>query len=107
MKKIILTVQSTKSGWRLGLNKTDSISYFKHGEDVKFILPNFDEFCVKTACGTSSKKAFDFNGKKINEWIKINNFDDYKPRKPTKLEFELSENLSYKILTFLMKKTSP
>lgn len=108
MREITLTVQPTNSGWRLGLNKTDSINYFKHRENIKFVLPYFEEFYVKTACGTSNKKAFDFNGKStINKWIEKNKYHKYTDRNPTKLIFELILNQDVKILKFKRKKTSP
>jgi hypothetical protein len=108
LRKVILTVQSTNSSWRLGLNKNDSITYFKHREEIKFVLPNFEIFCVKTACGTSNKKAFDFNGKfTINKWIEMNKYQKYTKGNPTKLIFELVLKQDAKILKFKRKKTSP
>ncbi len=105
MALIVLTVQPTNSIWRLGLKTSDSNDFFKHRENVKFILPETKEFCVKTACGTSSKKAFDFNGKQIGNWIVKNGFNNYSSRKPTKLEFNITESRNIKTLTFKRKKT--
>jgi hypothetical protein len=102
---IILTVQRTNCSWRLGLNKNDSTNYFNHREIVNFILPNTAEFSLKTACGTSSKKAFDFNSKElISNWITINEFDNFDRWEPTKLIFELKIKNNKKTLIFIRKR---
>lgn len=104
MKKITLTVQSTNLNWRLGLNTFDSKKYFHHRENINFILPKINKFSVKTACGKSKKKAYDFNGKIISHWILKNNYHIYKLRKPTKLDFELINDGQFKTLKFIKKK---
>ena len=104
MQIIILTVQSTgKDKWRLGLSTNDSITHFKHKEMVKFELPNNLEFSCKAICGTSKKKAFDFNHTNLNEWILDNKFESYPPHEPTKFEFTLTTKTEteYKVLKFL------
>lgn len=103
MKNIILTVQPSNDKWRLGLNKSDSLNYFNHRETVILHLSNIKEFSIKTACGTSRKKAFDFNGKIIDYWIKKNNYHKYEYRKPTKLIFELIDDFQLKKIKFIKK----
>ncbi len=101
MKTITLTVQSNGTGeWRLGLNKDDSIKYFSHRESVCFVLTNKLIISCKTACGTSEKKAYDFNNKKLSNWIVENSFHKYQHRKPTKLIFEYTILENEKRLTF-------
>lgn len=97
---IILTVQRTKDSWRLGLNTNDSKS-FKHREEVTFKIES-NVFSAKTACGTSKKKAFDFNSKKnISGWILKNKFHCYKKGKLTKLNFQLDNENGIKTLKYL------
>jgi len=104
---IILTVQSSGRGdWRLGLSAEDSRNKFSHLETVKFVLLNETIEC-NAACGTSSKKAFDFNNRQLSKWILNNKFDRYTPRKPTKLIFGMTYNSRIKVLTFINEKTSP
>lgn len=107
MNKIILTIQSTSDKWRLGLNKSDSEQYFKHLESVLFIMSQDVNCTCNAACGTSRKKSFDFNNKKLSQWITDNNFHKYPPRKPIKLIFELSNENNKKVLKFVKKQTSP
>jgi hypothetical protein len=63
MKTIILTVHFGGKYWRLGLSTDDSLKYFYHLETIKFILSKDLEINCNAACGTSKKKAFDFNNK--------------------------------------------
>ena len=57
MITIILTVQSNgKDGWRLGLNKNESIIYFSHKESVVFVLTDEIILNCNVVCGTSKKK---------------------------------------------------
>ncbi len=65
--EITLTVQSAgKNKWRLGLSTADSIEKFTRLEYVKFILSiNLETDCY-AVCGTSKKKAYDFNGKELS-----------------------------------------
>ena len=56
---------------------------------------------TKAVCGTSTKKAFDFNGKVICQWIISNNYHNYIPRKPTKLNFKFETKNGAIILTFM------
>ena len=107
MKEISLKVQSTAKTWRLGLSTSDSKKYFFHLETVKFILTNQLIVYCNAACGMSKKKAFDFNGKKIAEWIIINEFQKYDFRRPTILVFNLTKNIKGKVLTFIRKEIIP
>ena len=108
MKSILLTVQSNGSGgWRLGLNKNDSIKYFSHLETIQFVLTDELILFCNAVCGTSQKKAFDFNNVKLSKWIIENSFQDYPNRKPTKLIFILNVAKSRKVLIFERVITIP
>ena len=108
MKKIILTAQSNGScGWRLGINKEDSIQYFSHLESVQIDLADGQVLICNAACGTSKKKAYDFNNVNLSKWIVDNNFHQYIKRRPTKLVFKLTERTTKKTLIFETVKTSP
>lgn len=101
MKRLILTVQSNGSGgWRLALYREDSIKYFSHLESVQFVLTNELVLFCKAACGTSNKKAYDFNNIKLSQWIVDNSFHRYPNRMPTKLIFELTTLKNKKTLKF-------
>ncbi len=107
LKTIILTVQSTSKYWRLGLSEFDSEKYFSHLESVKFVLSDKLKPDCNAACGTSKKKAFDFNNVNLSKWITDNNFHQYPNRKPTKLIFEMTTIKKKKTLKFKGKQTSP
>lgn len=105
MTTIILTVQPTSNYWRLGLSKNDSKKYFSHLESVKLILTDGIILYCKAACGTSKKRAFDFNSAILSKWITDHKFDDYQSRKPTKLKFKLDTNKG-KSLKFIGLETN-
>ena len=107
MKTITLTIQSTANNWRLGLYKEDSIKYFTHLESVEFVLTEGLILFCNAACGTSKKKAYDFNNVDLSKWIVDNNFHHYPHRKPTKLIFSLTILKNKKTLTFQTIQTSP
>lgn len=104
--KIILSVQPTSQYFRLGLSKSDSKKYFSHLESVKFVLSDSKELLCNVACGTSKKKAFDFNSSELSKWIVDNGFHYYPKRKPTKLVFDF-DNKKRKTLKYVGVKTSP
>lgn len=106
MKTIILTVQSANNQWRLGLSKSDSENYFSHLESVKFQLSDELGFECNAACGTSNKKAFDFNNIKLSKWITENHFEIYPRWKPTKLIFMMTFVKKKKVLKFHSKKNN-
>ena len=107
MRTITLTIQSTAKNWRLGLYKEDSIKYFTHLETVQFVLTDGLILFCNGACGTSKKKAYDFNNVNLSKWIVENNFHEYPNRKPTKLIFCLTTLKNKKTLTFQTVQTSP
>lgn len=100
--KIILKVQSSgNNNWRLGLNTKDSVEHFTHGENVKFILSSELIIYCNVACGTSKKKAFDFNKIELSKWIVCNEYHIYPLLSPTELNFELTIQNNAKCLTLL------
>ena len=99
MKTLTLTIQSTAKNWRLGLYKDDSIN-FTHLESIEFVLTKGMILFCNAACGTSKKKAYDFNNVNLSKWIVDNNFHQYPNRKPTKLIFRLTILKNKKTLTF-------
>jgi hypothetical protein len=101
---IILKVQRTDNGWRLGLTTYDSITNFYHRELVRIVLPEKIIIECKCSCGTKKKKAFDFNSKIISNWIETNKFNCYPKGKPVKLSFDLTIDNEIKTLTFLKKE---
>ena len=107
MRTITLTIQSTARNWRLGLYKKDSIKYFTHLESVEFVLTEGLILFCNAACGTSKKKAYDFNNVNLSKWIVENNFHQYSNRKPTKPIFKLTILDNKKTLTFQTIQTSP
>ena len=106
MITITLSIQSTAKNWRLGLYKEDSIKYFSHLEPVQFILSDGLILICNAACGTSKKKAYDFNNVNLSKWIVENSFHKYPHRKPTKLIFKLTNIKNKKTLIFQTEKTS-
>ena len=102
---LILTVQSTANNWRLGINKPDSISLFKHRELLIIELNSNTIIECRCACGTGKKKAFDINSKVLSEWIVKNSFHKYPNRRPTKLLFSIKMEKEVKSLTY--KSTKP
>ncbi len=100
MKKIILTVQPTGKKWRLGLSTNDSREYFVHKDNVKFILSKSLVLHANAVCGTSNKKAYDFNNIDLSKWIEESGFHNYSQRNPSKLIFEYSNNEEGKTLTY-------
>ena len=106
MKTIVLTVQPSSNYWRLGLYTNDSKAHFSHLESVILILTNDTVLFCKAACGTSRKKAFDFNSIELSKWITDNEFHNYKPRNPTKLLFKLDDK-KVKTLTYIELETNP
>ncbi len=107
MRTITLTIQSTAKNWRLGLYNEDSIKYFTHLESVQFVLNKGLILFCNAACGTSKKKAYDFNNINLSKWIVENNFHQYPNRKPTKLIFILTILKNKKTLIFESVETSP
>ena len=99
MQLITLTVQSTgNKKYRLGISKSDSKSIFDNKRHYSTTI-SFDGKIVhaKTTCGFPNKKGFDLYNKIISDWIYDNKFHNYKPYKPTKLEFywEKKQNKIY------------
>lgn len=105
-KALTLSVQSAgNKKWRLGLSTIDSREEFTHLESVNFILSVTQAVECNAACGTSKKKAFDFNRKKLSEWIIKKGYHIYPYRKPTRLIFDLTIKANQKTLTFIRKQT--
>lgn len=77
---------------RLGINLHDSIKYFKIRKfELKLTLDKKTTFQTSTKCGFPNKKGFDLHDKKINNWIKSHQFNNYKKGNPTKLLFSYDE----------------
>jgi len=107
-REIILTVQPTNGGFRLGINSNDSKSVFDGQRDLPITLvinKNKEQKAIKTktTCGPPNKKGFDLGGDEINSWIIQNGFDKYVPYSPTKLSFILKRKNDENTLIFIKK----
>ena len=104
---LILKVQPTGSSYdytyRLGLTLNDSKIYFKErGVIVNLILSKSIKLNVLTSCGVIDfskesksmlrKKSYDFNNRKIHDWIISNDFEKYEKGNPTKLLFQFDKS---------------
>ncbi|MGV4413211.1 hypothetical protein [Chryseobacterium sp. T1] len=113
MEQIILTVQSCekvtekcKVKYRLGISLYDSKNIFKE-RSLKVILILEEKVIItKTICGPPLNKGFDLYQEDLDTWIKEKKFCNYEKGKPTKLIFEILENIqeTYIKLKFLKKK---
>ena len=100
MNEIVLTVQPCGNGkYRFAISKKN-LEFNERGEDVRINL-----ICciinIQTTCG-NKKKGFDLYDKKIDKWIKDNNYNNYTSKKPTKLIFNYSKIDNIHNLQFFM-----
>ena len=96
MTYIILTVQPSRNKklnlYRLGFDMDTSARYFEKPMTIILSLDDRDEFRVNIDCGIPPKQSYDLNDKRIDKWIKDNEYHCYPDRKPTKLIFSLTQN---------------
>lgn len=113
MKQLILTIQACekvtekcKVKYRLGISFQDSIEIFKVRKLRVILIFEDIEIVTKTTCGPPLKKGFDLYHQDLDAWIKKNNYCNYAKGKPTKLLFQILENIQgeYIKLKFIERK---